>query len=83
MTFHQAVWDEPLLVELSGKGKVGITLPSYKEIDDVCDESFLPAKLRREQLPLPCISQPEIVRHFTRLSQMNYGIDLGSYYLGS
>lgn len=83
MTFHQAVWDEPLLVELSGKGKVGVTLPSYKEIDDVYDESFLPAKLRRKHLPLPCISQPEIVRHFTRLSQMNYGIDLGSYYLGS
>lgn len=83
MVFHQAVWDEPLISELGGNGRVGITLPSYKPIDEIFNESFVPRKLRRKQIRLPKLSQPEVVRHFTRLSQMNFGVDLGPYYLGS
>ena len=83
MVFHQAVWDEPLLSELGGKGRVGITLPSYQQIDSSFDEKFVPAKLRRKQISLPKLSQPEVVRHFIHLSQMNFGVDLGPYFLGS
>ena len=47
------------------------------------DESALPEDLRRETLELPSPSEPEIARHYTRLSQMNYSIDSGPYPLGS
>jgi glycine dehydrogenase subunit 2 len=46
-------------------------------------KSELPAGLVREELPLPEISEVDVVRHFTRLSQLNYAIDLGMYPLGS
>jgi len=83
MVYHQAVWDEPLLVELSSKGKLGITLPSYRQIDDSNADSLVPEKLLRKSVRLPSLSQPEVVRHFTKLSQMNFGVDLGPYFLGS
>ena len=83
MVYHQAVWDEPLLAEMHSKGKVGITLPSYKQIDDSRAESLVPKKLLRKDVKLPSLSQPEVVRHFTKLSQMNFGVDLGPYFLGS
>jgi len=83
MVYHQAVWDEPLLMELHSKGKVGITFPSYKEINDSRAESLVPKRLSRKVVRLPSLSQPEVVRHFTRLSQMNFGVDLGPYFLGS
>ncbi|WP_254768448.1 aminomethyl-transferring glycine dehydrogenase subunit GcvPB [Salinilacihabitans rarus] len=51
------------------------------EIDD--DDSPLPDDLTRESLELPELSEPELARHYTRLSQMTYGIDTGPYPLGS
>lgn len=46
--------------------------------------SLLSPELRRHTpLNLPELSEVEVVRHFTRLSQMNYGVDLGLYPLGS
>jgi glycine dehydrogenase subunit 2 len=83
MVYHQAVWDEPLLVELDSKGKLGITFPSYKQIDDSSADNLVPKKIIRKAVKLPSLSQPEVVRHFTKLSQMNFGIDLGPYFLGS
>ena len=71
MTFRQARYDEPLLCE-----KLGAPL---KEID-LFD---IPASLRRERLALPNLPEHEVVRHYTRLSQMNFGIDTGFYPLGS
>ncbi|QAU14286.1 glycine dehydrogenase subunit 2 [Halorubrum sp. BOL3-1] len=62
---------EPLLSE---KGE---------ETVDVRDESPLPDDLTREELTLPNPSEPEIARHYTRLSQMNWAIDSGPYPLGS
>ena len=44
---------------------------------------FLPAELLRDDLPLPDNSELEVVRHFTRLSQRTFGIDVGFYPLGS
>ncbi|WP_297512659.1 aminomethyl-transferring glycine dehydrogenase subunit GcvPB [Thermococcus sp.] len=78
--FRQAKWDEPLIFELSREGRVGYTLP--KPIEDVDVE--IPEKLRRKsKLGLPELSEPEIVKHYTRLSEMNYGVDSGIYPLGS
>lgn len=46
-------------------------------------ESFLPRDVLRDELPLPDNSELDVVRHFTRLSQRTFGIDLGFYPLGS
>jgi glycine dehydrogenase subunit 2 len=46
-------------------------------------ESTLPDDLTRDSLELPAPSEPELARHYTRLSQMNYSIDSGPYPLGS
>jgi glycine dehydrogenase subunit 2 len=43
----------------------------------------LPDNVKRKQLPLPNLSEIDVVRHFTKLSRMNFGIDVGSYPLGS
>ncbi len=43
----------------------------------------LPAEFQREELPLPEISELDVIRHYTRLSQLNYSIDTGYYPLGS
>jgi len=85
--FKQACWDEPIILNLGRKGRRGCALPSVKEevrkrVGDVLIS--LPLRLRRKTLPrLPELSEVEVVRHFTRLSQMNYGVDLGFYPLGS
>ncbi|QFU84006.1 aminomethyl-transferring glycine dehydrogenase subunit GcvPB [Natronorubrum aibiense] len=47
------------------------------------DDSPLPDDLTRDSLELPELSEPELARHYTRLSQMIYGIDSGPYPLGS
>ncbi|RQG90791.1 aminomethyl-transferring glycine dehydrogenase subunit GcvPB [Natrarchaeobius chitinivorans] len=51
------------------------------EIDE--SDSPLPDDLTRESVELPNLSEPELARHYTRLSQMIYGIDSGPYPLGS
>jgi glycine dehydrogenase subunit 2 len=43
----------------------------------------IPAGLLRDALPLPEVGEPEVVRHFTRLSQLNFSIDTTFYPLGS
>ena len=78
--FHQARWDEPIIFELSQPGQRGILLPEVEEgirnqVGDVL--SALPARMRRKQPPqLPEMSQPQVLRHYARLSQENLGTDL-------
>ena len=69
---------EPLIYELSSPGRTGAALPE-------CDVPLtqLPNHLMRENLKLPEVSEVDVVRHFTRLSQKNYCVDLGIYPLGS
>jgi glycine dehydrogenase subunit 2 len=78
--FHQARWDEPVIFELSTPGQRGILVPEVEEeIDRVAGDvlSTLPEYIRRSAPPaLPEISQPQVVRHFARLSQENLGADL-------
>ena len=86
LNFRQARWGEPVLFEISKKGRKGYSLPaaSDKILPYERETDILPSKLLRSvPLDLPEISEPEIVRHFVRLSQMNYAIDLGMYPLGS
>lgn len=77
MGYHMANYDEPLISEISSRNDY--KLPGL----DINDESVIPASLKRSTLNLPDVSEFDVVRHFTRLSQMNYGVDLGMYPLGS
>ena len=79
--YHQAVYDEPLLFEIGGVGKCGISLPPWQDMREAKD--LIPGNMIRNELNLPELSEPEIMRHFLRLSQMNYGVDTGIYPLGS
>ncbi len=69
---------EPIVYEMSRPGGMAYSLPE----SDV-PETPLPEQLLRKELPLPELSEPFVVRHFTRLSQKNYCVDLGMYPLGS
>jgi len=84
---RQAQWDEPVIFSLGRKGRRGSTLPDIEdEILKLSGNTLdrLPKTTKRTQLPkLPELSEVEVVRHFTRLSQMNYGVDSGFYPLGS
>ena len=69
---------ESLIFEISRPGRCAAALPAL-DVPPV----ELPAGLVRDGLPLPEVSAPDLVRHYTRLSQMNYGVDTGFYPLGS
>jgi glycine dehydrogenase subunit 2 len=77
--FHQARWDEPIVFELSRTGQRGVLIPPVEEeIKESVGETLdlLPDKLLREDPPkLPEISQPQVLRHYMRLSQENLGAD--------
>ncbi|MDR1730512.1 MAG: aminomethyl-transferring glycine dehydrogenase subunit GcvPB [Synergistaceae bacterium] len=72
------VFREGLLWERSRKGRVGMSLPER----DV-PRSELAGDLVGEKPALPELSEVDVVRHFTRLSTWNFGVDTGTYPLGS
>jgi len=69
---------EPLIFELSKSGRRAITFPQ----PDV-PETDLPEDLQRDELNWPEVSEIDVIRHFTRLSQKNHAIDINMYPLGS
>ncbi|MBI4632098.1 MAG: aminomethyl-transferring glycine dehydrogenase subunit GcvPB, partial [Chloroflexi bacterium] len=69
---------EPLIYELSAPGRVGVSMPNA----DV-PATELPKGLVRDSLDLPEVSQLDVMRHFTHLSNMNFSIDANFYPLGS
>ena len=83
--FRQARWSEPLIFELSRPGRRGFIVPKVNPtIRKVVGDIKIPAKLRREKPPdLPEVSEVEVIRHYTRLTQMSYGVDNGPVPLGS
>jgi len=85
--FRQARWNERIIFELGRFGRRGCTIPKVeKETQRVVGDTkaFLPEKFRRKTLPkLPELSEVEVVRHYVRLSQMNFCVDSGFYPLGS
>ncbi|WP_255198213.1 aminomethyl-transferring glycine dehydrogenase subunit GcvPB [Halorarius litoreus] len=58
-------------------------LLSEKRQQTTTVESSLPDAVTRDELTLPGLREPEVARHYTRLSQMNYGIENGPFPLGS
>ena len=78
--FHQARWDEPIIFELSQEGQRGILVPEVEDgiRDKVGDvRATLPETVRRKRPPrLPELAQPQVLRHYMRLSQENLGADL-------
>ena len=72
---------ENLIIEKTDEGRRGVTFP---KVHTQSAEVLLPKKYLREiPPPLPEISENELIRHYTRLSSQNYGVDTGFYPLGS
>ena len=70
-----------LVFELSKSGRKAYTLPASA---DPAARFAIPAGLLRAEAPaLPEVSEVDVVRHYTNLSQMNFGVDTGFYPLGS
>ena len=69
---------EPLIFEVGHHETTGVDLDE--------PEAFTPrlgGLERKDAIGLPGLSEPEAMRHYVRLSQMNYGIDTGLFPLGS
>lgn len=74
---------EPLIFEVSRPGRKAYSLPEL-EVPDTCVRDFLPeSEIRKSAPELPEVAEMDLVRHFTRLSQLNHGVDIGFYPLGS
>ncbi|RSN77125.1 aminomethyl-transferring glycine dehydrogenase subunit GcvPB [Candidatus Methanodesulfokora washburnensis] len=84
MRFIQARWQsdekvlEPTVFELSSG-----SFYSFPVEEELKKYAKIPNDLRRDELNLPGLSEPEVARHFSRLAEMNYGVDSNSYWLGS
>jgi glycine dehydrogenase subunit 2 len=75
--------DQPLIFELSRPGRVGYSLPEM-DVPELDINSLVPAGYLREEEPgLPEVSELDIMRHYTALSNRNHGLDSGFYPLGS
>ncbi len=72
---------DKLIFELSKEGRTGYSLGKNEWTDS---SDSLPEGLKRaETVDLPQVSEVDVVRHYTNLSQMNFGVDTGFYPLGS
>ena len=86
-SYRQADWKEPLIFEHSKPGRLGHMLPELEpelvteaKIGDLVPEELL----RTEAAGLPEVGEMQVLRHYVRLSQMNYGVNAGKIYpLGS
>ena len=69
-----------LIYELSSKGRGGVRIPE----DKISPEEMVPTELLPSDLAeLPEVSESEVVRHYTKLSRLNYSVDTEFYPLGS
>ena len=78
--YHATVWSEPIIHELSNAGERGF-IPSNAEekiVKTVGEaDGLIPESMRRRAEPgLPELSQPQVLRHYLRLSQMTLGMEL-------
>lgn len=75
--------DQALIFELSKPGRIGYSLPEM-DVPEVDMKSLFPDEFMREEEPaLPEVSELDIMRHYTALSNRNHGVDSGFYPLGS
>lgn len=70
--------EEPLIFEIGRDGKCGV---DFSEV--TLSDARLGGLKRKGAIGLPGLSEPEVVRHYVRLSRFNYSIDAGLYPLGS
>ncbi|HEX3675631.1 MAG TPA: aminomethyl-transferring glycine dehydrogenase subunit GcvPB [Rhizomicrobium sp.] len=70
--------EEALIFELGRPGMTGVDIPEVQ-----MSEERLGGQRRKGPVGLPGLSEPEVIRHYVRLSRMNYAIDAGLYPLGS
>jgi glycine dehydrogenase subunit 2 len=70
--------EEPLIFELDEASGCGVDFEAAPEVP-----SRLGGLERNRPIGLPGLSEPQTVRHYTRLSRQNYAIDLGLFPLGS
>src|SRR5262249_41787651 len=73
---------EPLIFERGTPGRTGASLAPL-DVPAADPKALFGAAFRDEQPHLPEVSEPEAFRHYVRLSQQNFAIDLGMYPLGS
>lgn len=74
---------DKLIFELSKEGRMGYSLPSENPFGSYGTQQ-LPENLRRaEKAELPEVSEPDVVRHYTNVSNKNFGVETGFYPLGS
>ncbi len=73
------VHEEPLVFERRHASETAIALPGCLDAPDPGLEAFA----RRRPAGIPGLAEPEVVRHYVRLSQWNHGIETGFYPLGS
>lgn len=78
--FHEARWDEPIIMELGNPGERGVMVPKAdKRVVGATGsvEELLPKGLKRKKPPkLPEMSQMQVLRHYMRLSQETIGTDI-------
>ncbi|MBT2571630.1 aminomethyl-transferring glycine dehydrogenase subunit GcvPB [Planococcus sp. ISL-110] len=75
--------NQALIFELTKEGRVGYSLPTL-DVPEVDLSELLPSDLiRTEAAELPEVSELDIMRHYTALSNRNHGVDSGFYPLGS
>jgi glycine dehydrogenase subunit 2 len=83
MSATAAADDQLTIYERSKPGRRAFVAPALDVPERPLDE-LIPARLRRPETPrLPEVSEPEIVRHYNRLSKRNFDLDTGFYPLGS
>lgn len=72
-----------LIFEISKEGRKAYSLPKC-DVEEVNLESLIPKEfLSDKELDLPEVSEVDVIRHYTQLSNKNYGVDTGFYPLGS
>src|SRR2546423_11220219 len=74
---------ESLIFENGAPGRRAATMTAMDVPTESLDSMIPSSMLRKEPAPLPEVSEIEIVRHYTHLSQRNFGVDTGFYPLGS
>ncbi|MBA2396228.1 MAG: aminomethyl-transferring glycine dehydrogenase subunit GcvPB [Ktedonobacteraceae bacterium] len=74
---------ESLIFEKGAPGRRAASMPEMDVPTEALDVLLPATLLRQEPAPLPEVSEIEVVRHYTHLSQRNFGVDTGFYPLGS
>ena len=73
----------PLIFERSKEGRYAYSLPqsdiNNKSFESILDDKFI----RKEKAEFPEVAELDLVRHYTELSNKNFGVDSGFYPLGS